>query len=178
MMKLMELIVLIIISIIKRMNTTLNTMVELMENTYELMVTTKTKTTEKIIRVMVVLVTGKMIESIAGNKMITVIEIIKIMEKYVSITGIVEVTVMWMIMVLLMIENTVKGENGMMGVITFTIVNNNMMVTEIAVIEITIIIITSLERTHVRFYDKLRSNGQVHVPAVGNMFTTGTSFYY
>lgn len=155
MMKLLELMVFIMISIIKKMSITLSMIIEILENVFELMNSVKTKTTEKILRVFVILITGKMMESMLDTKIIAIIEIVKIIVKCISITEVMEMFGLYIAMVLIMIANAVCGENGLIGNIMF-MMNNYM---DLIIINM-VIMITTIEgfpTIFIAWHDKLRS---------------------
>ncbi len=102
------LILKILIYIIKNINKNAGMLIDILENMYALTVNIKTKTLEKMIKVLVLIVTGKIMEIVVDTKIVTAVEIIKIINNYITINDvwvIIELWVMWMVCIVRMNTN-------------------------------------------------------------------------
>lgn len=108
--KLTGLILKIIIYIIKNINKNAGVLIDVLENIYTLTVNVKTKTLEKMIKVLVLIVTGKIMEIVVDNKIVTAVEIIKIINNYITLNDVwvlIELWVMWMVCIVRVNTNVI-----------------------------------------------------------------------
>ncbi len=108
--RLTGLILKIIIYIIKNINKNAGVLIDVLENIYTLTVNVKTKTLEKMIKVLVLIVTGKIMEIVVDNKIVAAVEIIKIINNYITLNDvwvIIELWVMWMVYIVRMNANVI-----------------------------------------------------------------------
>lgn len=90
----------IVINIVKRMNKNAGLVIDLMENVYALTIDVKNKTVNNSIKILVLIVTGKIIEIVVDNKIVTILEILKIMNNYISINEILMVMELWVMWIM------------------------------------------------------------------------------
>ena len=98
--RILLLILNIIIYIVKNINKNTGMLIDVLENMYTLTINVRTKTLEKMIKVLVLIIGGKIMEIVVDNKIVTVVEIIKIINNYITLNDV------WMI-----IELVVGGKN-------------------------------------------------------------------
>jgi len=85
-------------------------LIDVLENMYTLTANIKSKTLEKMIRVLVIIISGKLMEIVVDNKIVTAVEIIKIITNYITLNDvwvIIELWVMWIMYTLKMNTNII-----------------------------------------------------------------------
>ena len=104
------LILKILIYIIKNINKNAGMLIDILENMYALTVNVKTKTLEKMIKVLLLIVGGKIMEIVVDNKIVTVVEIIKIINNYITLNDVwvlLELWVIWIVYIVKMNTNII-----------------------------------------------------------------------
>ncbi len=82
------------------MNNNTGMLIDVLENMYTLTVNMKSKTLEKMIRVLVIIISSKIMEIVVDNKIVTAVEIIKIINNNITLNDvwvIIELWVMWIL---------------------------------------------------------------------------------
>lgn len=103
--RLTGLILKIIIYMIKNINKNAGMLIDVLENMYTLTVNVKTKTIEKMIKVLVLIVGGKIMEVVVDNKIVTAIEIIKIVNNYITLNDVWMVIEFWLMWILYILKS-------------------------------------------------------------------------
>ncbi len=94
----------IIIYVVKNINKNAGMLIDILENMYTLSVNVKSKTLEKMIKVLVIIVGGKIMELVVDNKIVTAVEIIKIINNYITINEVWVVMELWVLWILYIIK--------------------------------------------------------------------------
>ncbi len=102
--RLTGLILKIIIYIIKNINKNAGMLIDILENMYALTVNVKTKTLEKMIKVLLLIVGCKIMEIVVDNKIVTAVEIIKIINNYITIKDVLVVLELWVTWILYILK--------------------------------------------------------------------------
>ncbi len=108
--RILLLILNIIIYIVKNINKNTGMLIDVLENMYTLTINVRTKTLEKMIKVLVLIIGGKIMEIVVDNKIVTVVEIIKIINNYITLNDvwmIIELWVMWIVYIVKMNTNII-----------------------------------------------------------------------
>ncbi len=112
MKKLLLTLMQIVIQIAKHTNKNVAALIDTLENVYALTASVKNQAINKMISVLVMIVSGKLIEVLVNNKIATAIEIVKLVNNYITLADIVMWLELWIIVLLLILKIEIqKGLN-------------------------------------------------------------------